>query len=532
MDWLSLTIFLPFVGVPILLFTKMSDRNARLFTLGVTIATFLVSLGILIDFDPNNGGMQLVRDVSWVEQLNLRYIVGVDGISVWMVLLSTLMMPLSILASWKINKRVRYYMAAMLFLEMAMVGSFLILDLLLFFIFFEGMLFPMYLLIGEWGGERRVYAAVKFFLYTMAGSALLLVAILFMYFHAGDVTGAATFDLRVLSEVPIAAETGRWLFLAFFLAFAVKVPLFPLHTWLPDAHTEAPTAGSVILAAILLKIGTYGIIRFNLGLFPEASHHFGDAIQILAAVGIVYGALVAMMQPDIKRLVAYSSVSHLGFVVLGIFAFTQMGMSGGVMQMINHGLSTGGLFLCIGMLYERTHTRRLDEMGGLAKSMPKLTAVFLVVVLSSLGLPGLNNFIGEFMVIIGTFVENNVFGAIAATGALLAAIYLLWPFQRIFYGPLNEAHAGHPDMNKREWSYMIPVLALMLVLGLFPNLLLDSINPSVDGVLRHVEPAIVREVEVEVIEPGRILAPEEAPEPPAGTEGETPAADEHAGVTP
>ncbi|MCJ7832254.1 MAG: NADH-quinone oxidoreductase subunit M [Actinobacteria bacterium] len=527
MDWLSLTIFLPLVGVPILLFSKMSDRSARVFTLSLTILTFLVSLGILVDFDPSNGGMQLVTDVSWVEQLHLRYIVGVDGISIWMVLLSTLMMPLAILASWKINKRVRYYMAAMLFLEMAMVGSFLILDLLLFFIFFEGMLFPMYLLIGEWGGERRVYAAVKFFLYTMAGSALLLVAILFLYSHAANVTGTPTFDLRVLSEIPIAASTGRWLFLAFFLAFAVKVPLFPLHTWLPDAHTEAPTAGSVILAAILLKIGTYGIIRFNLGLFPEASHHFADFIQILAAIGIVYGALVAMMQPDIKRLVAYSSVSHLGFVVIGIFAFTSMGMSGGIMQMINHGLSTGGLFLCIGMLYERTHTRRLDEMGGLAKTMPKLTGVFLVVVLSSIGLPGLNNFVGEFMVIIGTFVENNIYGAIAATGALLAAIYLLWPFQRIFYGPLNQAHAHHPDMSKREWTYMAPVLGLMLVVGLFPNLMLDSINPSVDLVLERVQPAEVRVVKVEVIRPGGVLAPEEGTSEEAGaieggsTEGTT-----------
>jgi NADH-quinone oxidoreductase subunit M len=502
MDWLSLTTFLPLIGVPILLFWKMSDRSARFFALGVSIATFFVSLGILANFNTHSPAFQQVQDVVWVKQLNLHYVVAVDGISLWMVMLTTLMMPIAFIASWKVEKRVRVYMAAFLFLETAMLGSFISLDLLLFFIFFEGMLFPMYLIIGEWGGERRIYAAVKFFLYTMAGSALLFVAILYLYFHAGNVTGVNTFDLRVLSTIPIAASAARWLFLAFLLAFAVKVPLFPLHTWLPDAHTEAPTAGSVILAAILLKIGTYGLMRFNLQLFPEASHYFGVFVQILAAIGIVYGAIVAMMQPDIKRLVAYSSVSHLGFVVLGIFAFTSTAMTGGVMQMINHGLSTGGLFLCIGMLYERTHTRRLDEMGGLAKSMPKLTAVFLVVVLSSLGLPGLNNFVGEFLIIVGTFASSHVFGAIAATGALLAAIYLLWPFQRIFYGPLNEAHAHHPDMSRREWTFMTPVLVLMLVIGLFPNLLMDSINPSVDRLLNRVGPAAVEAPKGEILIPG------------------------------
>lgn len=514
MDWLSLTTFLPLIGVPILLFWKMSDRSARFFAFGVSIATFLVSLGILSVFDPAWPGFQLVKDVTWVRQLNLHYVVGVDGISIWMVMLTTLMMPLAILASWKVEKRVRLYLAAFLFLETAMLGSFISLDLLLFFIFFEGMLFPMYLIIGEWGGERRVYAAVKFFLYTMAGSALLFVAILFLYFHAGDVTGTNTFDLRALSHIPLAAGAARWLFLAFFIAFAVKVPLFPLHTWLPDAHTEAPTAGSVILAAILLKIGTYGLMRFNLQLFPQASHYFAMFIQILAVIGIVYGAIVAMMQPDIKRLVAYSSVSHLGFVVLGIFAFTAASMEGGVLQMINHGLSTGGLFLCIGMLYERTHTRQLDEMGGLASSMPKLTAVFLVVVLSSLGLPGLNNFVGEFLIIIGTFASNHVFGAIAATGALLAAIYLLWPFQRIFYGPRNEAQAQHPDMSGREWAYMAPVLALMLVIGLFPSLLMDSIEPSVDRLLVRVGSAPVVAPTGDIVAPGSevLVGGSEAPE--------------------
>jgi NADH-quinone oxidoreductase subunit M len=511
-DWLSLTTFLPLIGVPILLFWKMSDRSARFFALGVTIVTFLVSLGILANFHAHWPGFQQLQDVVWVKQLNLHYTVAVDGISLWMVMLTTLMMPLALLASWKVDKRVRVYMAAFLFLETAMLGSFISLDLLLFFIFFEGMLFPMYLIIGEWGGQRRIYAAVKFFLYTMAGSALLFVAILYLYFHAGNTTGTNSFDLRVLSQIPIATSVARWLFLAFLLAFAVKIPLFPLHTWLPDAHTEAPTAGSVILAAILLKIGTYGLMRFNLQLFPEASHHFAGFVQILAAIGIVYGAIVAMMQPDIKRLVAYSSVSHLGFVVLGIFAFNATAMTGGVMQMINHGLSTGGLFLCIGMLYERTHTRRLDEMGGLAKTMPKLTAVFLVVVLSSIGLPGLNNFVGEFLIIVGTFASSHVMGAIATTGALLAAIYLLWPFQRIFYGPLNEAHAHHPDMSRREWTYLTPVLALMLVIGLFPNLLMNSITPSVDRLLVRVGPTKVEPpVMIPTTFPAELPASENSP---------------------
>ena len=487
MRWLSLTVFLPLVAVPILLSVRMSDRAARITALLFSLATFAVSIGILASFSSDNSGFQLVEDTTWIRSLNARYLLGVDGISLWMVMLTTFIMPIAILASWKVEKRVRYFMAAMLFMETAMLGSFLALDLLLFFVFFEGMLFPMYLIIGEWGSDRRIYAAVKFFLFTMLGSAFLFVAILFLYFQAGHATGTNSFDFRVLATLPLATTTARWLFLAFLVAFAVKVPLFPLHTWLPDAHTEAPTAGSVILAAILLKVGAYGILRFNIALFPDASHYFADFVSILALIGIVYGAIVAMIQADLKRLVAYSSVSHLGFVVLGIFAFTPQAVSGGVMQMINHGLSTGGLFLCVGMLYERTHTRKLDEMGGLARSMPMLAGVFLFVALSSLGLPGLNNFVGEFLVVIGTFSSNHVYGAIAATGALLAAIYLLWSYQRVMYGPLNMAHADHPDMNRREWVFMAPVLAALLVVGLFPNLLLDRINPTVDKIVTQMQ---------------------------------------------
>ncbi|MBI2237422.1 MAG: NADH-quinone oxidoreductase subunit M, partial [Actinobacteria bacterium] len=323
MRWLSYTVFLPLVGIPFLLaWPRMRDDVARAIALVVSVATFVVSLGILGAFDGSQSGFQLVESATWARSLNLRYVLGVDGISLFMVLLTTFLMPLAILASWKIERSVRAYMAAMLFLETAMLGTFLALDLLLFFLFFEGMLFPMYLIIGGWGGERRVYAAVKFFLFTMAGSAFLFVAILFLYFQAGSITGQATFDVRDLQGLGLSVDASRWLFLAFFVAFAVKVPLFPLHTWLPDAHGEAPTAGSVILAGILLKVGAYGLLRFNLSLFPEASRHFAGFIQVLALIGIVYGAIVALIQTDVKRLVAYSSVSHLGFVVLGTFAFT------------------------------------------------------------------------------------------------------------------------------------------------------------------------------------------------------------------
>jgi NADH-quinone oxidoreductase subunit M len=370
----------------------------------------------------------------------------------------------------------------MLLLETAVVGTFLSLDLLLFFLFFEAMLFPMYLIIGAWGYERRIYAAVKFFLFTMFGSAFLLVAILFLYAKGG------TFDVRQLTGLALSTTASRWLFLAFFIAFAVKVPIFPLHTWLPDAHTEAPTAGSVILAAVLLKIGAYGLIRFNLGLFPEASRYFATMVEVLAVIGIVYGAIVAMMQTDLKRLIAYSSVSHLGFVVLGIFAFTDQGVTGGILQMVNHGLSTGALFLLVGMVYERTHTRDLGKMGGLAIVMPWLTGAFLFAIFSSVGLPGLNNFVGEFLVILGSFAVDRWFGAMAAVAVVLAAIYLLWSYQRMAYGPIHEEHSLLPDVDLREVLVLAPVLSLLLVFGVFPKLLTDRIDPTAKAVVAHVAP--------------------------------------------
>jgi NADH-quinone oxidoreductase subunit M len=486
--WLTVTTFLPLAGVVVLLAVpRLADGAARTIGLVASVATFVVSLGILGAFDTGSPSFQLVEEAVWVESLNFRYVLGVDGVSVFMVLLTTFLMPLAILASWGVGQRVRAYMAAMLFLETALLGTFLALDLLLFFLFFEGILFPMYLIIGGWGGERRVYAAVKFFLYTMAGSAFLFVGILFLYFRAGTELGQATFDLRQLVDVSLPAVTGRWLFLAFFVAFAVKVPLFPLHTWLPDAHVEAPTAGSVILAGVLLKIGAYGLIRFNLSLFPEASRTFADLVSILALIGIVYGAVVSLIQTDVKRLVAYSSVSHLGFVVLGIFAFNRTAVSGGILQMVNHGLSTGALFLLVGMLYERTHTRALDRMGGLGRVTPLLAGAWLVVALSSLGLPGLNNFVGEFLVIVGTFAENRLYGVLAAVAVVLAAIYLLWSYQRVMHGPAPAEHEGHADLGIREKAILVPIVAAIVAFGVFPRLLLDTIEPASQQVVRQVE---------------------------------------------
>ena len=502
--WLTLTVFTPLAGALVMLVLAPVPRRApefggssrpettwRWWALIVSLITFVLSLVVLAKFRGADAGFQLVEDAEWVGPLNFRYILGVDGVSVFMLLLTTFLMPLSILASWKIDRQVVYFLAAMLVLETALLGVFVALDLLLFFVFFEGMLFPMYLLIGIWGSGRRVYAAVKFFLFTMAGSALLLVAILFLYFRSGSVLGTPTFDLRELTGLSLAPVTARWLFLAFFLAFAVKVPLFPLHTWLPDAHTEAPTAGSVILAGVLLKIGAYGLIRFNLTLFPDASADFRTFVSVLAVIGIVYGAVVALVQTDLKRLVAYSSVSHLGFVVLGIFAGTTTAMSGGVLQMINHGLSTGALFLLVGMLYDRLHTRDLGRMGGLAKRVPVMAGIFLLVALSSLGLPGLNGFVGEFLILLGTFDVNQALAVVASTGIVLAAIYLLWAYQRAMHGELRPELMDTPDVEPREYGFLVPIVVAIVALGVFPKPVLDRIEPAAErhAQLIEVQPA-------------------------------------------
>lgn len=504
---LTLTTFLPLAGVIVLVSggRRLSDQSTKAVALLTTVATFVISLVILGRFDSAAAGFQMIERYSWVKSIGLSYLLGVDGVSLWMVLLTTFLMPLAVLASWHIEKDVRRYMLAMLILEISVVGSFLALDLLLFFVFFEALLVPMYLLIGGWGGERRVYAAVKFFLYTMAGSAFLLLAILFLYSKSGA-AGQATFDLRSLMSVAgaLPAGTARWLFLGFFIAFAVKVPLFPLHTWLADAHTEAPTAGSVLLAGVLLKVGAYGLIRFNLALFPEAARYFASFVSVLAVIGIIYGAVCAIMQTDIKRLVAYSSVSHLGFVVLGIFAFTHQGMTGGVLQMVNHGLATGALFLVVGMVYDRTHTRQLGELGGLAGVTPWLAGAFLFAVLASVGLPGLSSFVGEFLVIVGTFSVSHWFGSLAAVAVVLAAIYLLWSYQRLAYGPVHEEHRGLRDLSVREVAILAPILGLILLFGVAPRLLTDKIQPTTNAVVAHVDPAHMRDA-------APILAPAAAP---------------------
>jgi NADH-quinone oxidoreductase subunit M len=487
MPWLTVLIFLPLLGVAVLaLWRDVSDAQARAVAVAVAVADLIVALGMVGAFEPADPGYQLVEHVDWVSSIGLSYLVGVDGFSVWLVVLTALMTPVALLSTWGITSRVRLFMALSLVLETCILGSFLALDLLLFFVFFEALLVPMFLMIGGWGSGRRVYAAVKFFLFTMAGSAFLLLGIVYLWFQASQQLGQGSFDLRVLERLTLDVETQRWLFVAFFIAFAVKVPLFPLHTWLPDAHTEAPTAGSIVLAALLLKAGPYGMLRFNLDLFPDATIEFADAIGVLAVIGIVYGAIVAMMQSDVKRLVAYSSVSHMGFVILGIFTLTAEGSSGAVMQMVNHGLSTGLLFFAIGMLYERTHTREMGEMGGLATVTPWIAATFLVASLSSVGLPGLNNFVGEFLVILGSFGADRWLGAIAVTGVVLGAIYMLWAYQRTFHGPEAERQRGLRDIVPVEVLAVVPVIGLMVALGVYPKPVLERIEPSSEAVVASV----------------------------------------------
>lgn len=487
---LTATLFLPLAGaVFVALVPADAERGIRRITLAVATATFIVSLGILYRFDPANPGFQLVEQADWIPSSGASYRLGVDGISLWMVLLTTFLVPICLLASWGLSKRTKAFHVVMLVLETGMLGVFLALDLILFYVFWEGMLIPMYLLIGVWGYERRVYAAVKFFLYTLAGSLLMLVGVLVLYF-----IGGRTFDLAELALAGIPRTTQAWLFAAFFASFAIKVPIWPFHTWLPDAHTEAPTAGSVLLAGVLLKMGAYGFLRFSLPLFPDASLRFAPALAVLGVVGIVYGGAVSIVQRDIKRLVAYSSVSHLGFVVLGIAALTTVGMSGSVLQMVNHGLSTGALFLLVGMLYERAHTRQIEELGGVASLMPVFAGAFLLVSLSSLGLPGLNGFVGEFLILAGTFPVNRAFAIAGAFGIVLAAIYLLWAYERVFTGPTRVPHEERKslwrDLSVRELVVIAPLLAAIVAIGVYPKPLLDRIEPSVERVRQEVNTSV------------------------------------------
>ena len=500
---LTILILLPVIGAGTTVIYSLTpgarESHHRWIALAFTTLSFLVSLWLIQGAGDAMSAFRFSENYTWVNAIGARYHVGVDGISLWLVLLTTLLMPIAILSSWTaIKKRQITYYALMLLLESAMIGVFVSLDLLLFYLFFEASLVPMFFLIGVWGGERRIYAAIKFFIYTSVGSLLMLAGILALYFIHQGATGVGTFDYTVLTEtirtgmIAISPRTEFWLFLAFAFAFCIKVPLWPLHTWLPDAHTEAPTAGSVILAGVLLKMGTYGLLRFNFGLFPNASRQLAPLMIALAVIGIIYGALVAMVQPDVKRLVAYSSVSHMGFVVLGLFSFTEQGMQGALYQMLSHGVSTGALFLFVGMIYERRHTRMISDFGGLARPMPWFSALFVIASLSSIGLPFLNGFVGEFLIMLGSWTSIAVQHAwivtmLAGTGVIWAAVYMLWMLQRVVFGTTtSEANAKLPDLNIREFALVAPLLALMLFMGVYPGPFLNRTRASIEATRRFL----------------------------------------------
>ena len=485
---LSLLLLIPLVGAAALLFVPRGERQT-LFNLAVigSAAALIWSLRILLVFEGGNGEMQLIERIPWMPNFGINYFVGIDGISLFLVLLTTFLMPIAILASWSIKEKIKEYLFFMLVLETGMLGAFLALDLFLFYVFWEVMLVPMYFLIGIWGGARRIYAALKFVVYTMVGSLLMLVAIIYLATRHAHINQTLTFDLLQLYNLHLPLNEQIWLFLAFALSFAIKVPLFPFHTWLPDAHVEAPTAGSVILAGILLKMGTYGFLRFAIPLFPDAALAAAPLIIALAVIGVIYGALVAMMQPDIKKLVAYSSVSHLGLVILGLFALNMQGIQGGIYQMVNHGLSTGALFLLVGMIYDRRHTRVIEEFGGLWKQLPVFSVFLLVVTFSSIGLPGLNGFIGEFLILLGAFAVTPKWAATAATAVILGAIYMLWMLRRVIFGPLtNPENEKVSDLNGREVFILAPIVLLIVIMGIYPQPFLSRIKPSVELTLKRI----------------------------------------------
>jgi NADH-quinone oxidoreductase subunit M len=496
---LPLILALPLVGAIFVMCTPKTETSLhRGLGMTFTVITFLVSLLMLRYFNPKADGFQLVFDIEWIPALGTHFKTGVDGISVFLVLLTTVLMPLTLLGTGReVERNVREFIAAMLVLETGMLGAFVALDLFLFYVFWEVMLIPMYLLIGIWGGQRRLYASIKFVVYTMVGSLLMLVAIFYVYVRAGAVLGIYTTDLERLLGVALPYGAQTWCFAAFALAFAIKVPLFPLHTWLPDAHVEAPTAGSVILAGVLLKFGIYGFLRYAIPLFPHGAVVWAPTIAILSVIGIIYGAFVAFAQDDVKKLVAYSSVSHLGFCALGVFSLTTYGISGSIYAMLSHGLTTGGLFLGIGVLYARRHTRRLAEYGGIWKQMPVFAGLFLIITMGSAGLPALSGFVGEFLTILGTFIAGDtlpqgyslpmprLLGALAATGVVLGAVYLLWMFQKVFFGKLDKAKNGRlPDLDGRELATFVPLVIGIFLMGMFPRPLLAVMEPSVNKLIR------------------------------------------------
>src|SRR5213596_1088382 len=506
---LTILILLPVIGAATTVaysFTPGArESHHRWIVLGFTTLSFLVSLLLLQGAGGNIASFRFEENYSWITSIGARFHLGVDGISLWLVLLTTLLMPISILSSWTaITRRQLTYYILLLLLESAMIGVFISLDLLLFYLFFEASLIPMFFLIGIWGGERKIYAAVKFFIYTAVGSLLMLVGIIALYFIHQQATGVGTFDYVLLTQTlkasvgAISPRAEFWLFLAFAFAFCIKVPLWPLHTWLPDAHTEAPTAGSVILAGILLKMGTYGLLRFNFGLFPNAAKQFAPIMITLAVIGIIYGALVAMVQPDVKRLVAYSSVSHMGFVVLGLFSFTEEGMQGALYQMLTHGVSTGALFLIVGVIYERRHTRLISDFGGLARPMPWFSALFVIASLSSIGLPFLNGFVGEFLIVLGSWTSGAIrhpwiVTMLAGTGVIWAAVYMLWMLQRVVFGTkTSEANAKLPDLNAREIGLLVPLLGLMFFMGVYPQPFLNRSRACIAAAQQNVSPGATK----------------------------------------
>lgn len=505
---LSLITFLPLLGMAMLLFIPRDNEPLlKSFTLIVTLLVFGISLPLAFnDVFTTSGGMHYTEFAKWIsigDYFEMNYNVGIDGISLWLVLLTTFIMPIAVLSTWNaVEKNTKGFMALLLLLETGMLGAFVSLDLFLFYIFWELMLIPMYFLIGIWGGKNRIYAAVKFFIYTAVGSLLMLVAIIFIYYYAQQ-SGLDTngFSIVQFYQMSVPADAQIWLFLAFAFSFAIKVPMFPLHTWLPDAHTEAPTAGSVILAAVLLKMGTYGFVRFAMPLFPQALETCMPYLATLCVIGIIYGSLVAMVQTDVKKLVAYSSVAHLGFVMLGIFALNLQGMAGGMIQMINHGISTGALFLIVGFIYERRHTREISEFGGLAKQMPIFAVIFMIVTFSSIGLPGTNGFVGEFLILVGAFEsELRWYAVFATTGVILAAVYMLWMFQRVMFGELNNPkNAVLKDLSAREIVIMLPLIVFIFWIGIYPNVFFDKMNPALENLIQQIDGkqqiAIVQQVD-------------------------------------
>ena len=491
-DWpiLSLVTFLPIVGCFFILLTRGDEatvaRNSRYIALWTSVPTFLISLLIWVKFDPSTANFQMTESVEWIAGTNIGYRMGVDGISIFFVLLSTLLTPICILASWEaIENRVREYMIAFLILETMMVGMFCALDILVFYIFFEGVLIPMFIIIGVWGGARRVYASFKFFLYTLLGSVLMLVAILVMYFMAG------TTDVVVLSKFTFPSNFQTWLWLAFFASFAVKVPMWPVHTWLPDAHVEAPTAGSVILAGVLLKMGGYGFLRFSIPMFPEASEFFSPLVFTLSVVAIIYTSLVALAQDDLKKLIAYSSVAHMGFVTIGIFTLNSQGLEGAIFQMLSHGIVSGALFLCVGVIYDRMHTREIAAYGGLVNRMPKYALVFMVFTMASVGLPATSGFVGEFLVLLGAFYYNTWLAVFATTGVVLGAAYMLYVYRRIIFGKLDKENLmSIKDLSYREIIVFAPLILLVFWMGVYPSPFLDVMSASVENLITNFNVAL------------------------------------------